>query len=316
MFGGCYCNRNSLGLDYWGGVSMKVRMFCRHDYANMMHGVVKALKLARVDCEGFVHHLHRFGYGEQCPYADYNQMREYAAEADVIHIFHSDNEILKFIGGDWSGKKLFVWHTGTPYRQNKRFHDTYWKGYQVFTDQAEFITGGLKAQYIAAGVDFDGLRNVIEPITSRFGHFPSDPYVKGTKEIENVFRGSKIPINVDIGSVSHEQNIKRIASCEVYVELYAPTQNGKPYGQWGVTAMEAAAMRRIVITNEHSDVYKRFYGDSFVYNATNKFHLAAMISQFNKMGSKELSDRQYESWFIANKNHNYQAVAERVMNEL
>lgn len=295
---------------------MKIRMFCRNDYANMMFGVCKALKLQGLDSECYVTEVHPFGYSEQATHVSYGQMKELAKDADVIHIFHSDNHVIPHIQGDWKGRKLFVWHTGTPYRINSRFHDNFWKGYKVITDQAEFIAGGLRADFIPAGVDFEALGQVKEEVRYKFAHCPSNQEVKGTVEIRRIADSCKVPIHIDVKLLPSVENIKRMAACEVYVELFAPTNLNKPYGHWGVAAMEAAALGRIVITNEVSEVYKRFYGESFVYAANNEHHFAAILQIFNGMPKEELAERQYDTWAIANKNHNYKAVAERVMNGL
>lgn len=281
----------------------------------MMYGVNKALKLAGIDSECYVKELHPFGYSEEATEADYNKMKEVAREADVIHIFHSDHHLINAIGHP-KGKKLCVWHTGTPYRIDPKFHNSFWKGYKVYTDQAEFISGGLNADFIPAGVDFEALGKIKEDVLHKFAHYPSNPEVKGTAEIKSIFDSCRIPIHIDTQLVSSAENIKRMAASEAYIELFAPLNHNKPYGHWGVSAMEAAALGKIVITNEVTEVYRRFYGDSFVYAANNKHHFAAIIHAFNKMDAKELAERQYDSWYIANKNHNYKAVAERILNGL
>jgi len=116
--------------------------------------------------------------------------------------------------------------------------------------------------YIAAAINTDEIqfsthRN--EELT--FAHYPSNAPTKGTEKIKEMMSRFDVRFLCDTTNVSHDDNMKRISECDVYIELFAPLQNGKPYGSFGVTAFEAAAMGKFVITNSlFHNIYVDAYG--------------------------------------------------------
>jgi hypothetical protein len=72
--------------------------------------------------------------------------------------------------------------------------------------------------------------------------------------------------------------MRRMGECHVYIELFKPELNGKPYGHYGVTAFEATALGCKVITqNLHPDVYQDAYVESPFFLAKDKNHFAEIL---------------------------------------
>ena len=110
------------------------------------------------------------------------------------------------------------------------------------------------------------------------GHFPSSPLNKGTDTINKVIQrlkssslGDKFEYNGIpwLGAnnsrkhfVDWTDNLKRLGSSDVIIETCKPTLHGKPFGEWGNTAIEASALGSIVVTNSLTpDLYAREYGE-------------------------------------------------------
>ncbi len=98
-------------------------------------------------------------------------------------------------------------------------------------------------------------------------HFPSNEEVKGTNEILKVIAELKVkyPDRFDFicstERVTHEKQIERVKNCDVYVEMLSTHQNGKDYCSFGTSALEAAALGKVVVTNFCFDKpYKEVYG--------------------------------------------------------
>jgi hypothetical protein len=113
-------------------------------------------------------------------------------------------------------------------------------------------------------------------------HYPSNALVKGTKEIREMLEPFKddFEIRIDETIIPHEENLKRIAECHIYIELFKPELNGKPYGCFGVTAFEATALGCVVITNDlNREVYRTVYGKECFITTNTKESFSKVISQ-------------------------------------
>ena len=65
-----------------------------------------------------------------------------------------------------------------------------------------------------------------------------------------------------VNVVDYQNHKQRYRECDVYVELFNHAIDGRPYGSFGTTAAEAAAMGKVVVTqNLYADFYEREYGD-------------------------------------------------------
>ena len=143
------------------------------------------------------------------------------------------------------------------------------------------------------------------------GHYPSNAEVKGTKEIREMLEPFKDDFEIRINEtiLPHEQNLKRIGECHIYIELFKPELNGKPYGCFGVTAFEATALGCVVITNDlHTLVYDSVYGysDFFRINTPEKFK--ELMNELKSVDRKDLTNSQ--SFY---NNHSITSTGKRIL---
>lgn len=221
-------------------------------------------------------------------------MNEACKSADLIQMFHSHELLLNHISIE--GKRVFVYHTGTIYRTDPVRMNKIWNplAERVFIDSPEFyILGGKKVTYIATAVDTDKIK-YLRPRNKRplFAHYPSMPAVKGTQKIREMMYRHSVKFTASTHRVSSEDNLKRMAACDVYIELFAPLQGNNIYGSFGVTAFEAAAMGKRVITNSViHQVYTHAYGSDelFIANTEEEFHAAVeRAKDYSKQDSERI----------------------------
>lgn len=241
---------------------MKVLFASYNDYSNLCQGFSDALNSIGIESSNAALSPHAFGYNTQV--LSRNQMRNAMRDVDCIIIGHTHEMILDLCAG--LGKRLFVIHTGTIYRQNPEKFNAIFNPVveRVLIDSPEFFDkGGKNVGYIAAAMDMNNITSVFSIARNPvFAHYPSNPVVKGTETIKKMMSCFNAAFLCDSEQiVSHEINLKRISECDVYIELFSPMQDGKPYGSFGVTSFEAAALGKIVVTNStHHHVYKDAYG--------------------------------------------------------
>ena len=279
-----------------------------NDYSNLCFNFSESLKSIGVRSQCLTLSSHPFGYEKQAIKVNHITMIEQIELADLVIIGHSSQHLLKFIP---KGKRLWVLHTGTPYRQNPETMNEAFNPIVegTLTDSPEFMTLGAKnIHYIATAIDTDKIKlstHKNEVLT--FAHYPSNPVNKGTKEIKHMMADFAVKFICNEAVVPHEENLKRINECDVYIELFAPKQKEKEYGSFGVTAFEAAALGKVVITNSlYDSVYEAAYGPSKLIVANTENDFKACVNQLLLLQS--FDDLKQRTRFWIEKKHSYSAT--------
>ena len=136
-----------------------------------------------------------------------------------------------------------------------------------FLALGEFFGLGAKNEnYIVGSIDTNKYKYSYnhKKENRTIGHFPSDTKIKGTNIINDIVRrtGFGNVYRFDSDYCVHERFMQKLNDCAIYIELFAPQQEGMKYGSWGITALEAAVLGKVVITqNLSNDIYERSYGD-------------------------------------------------------
>lgn len=249
-----------------------------NDYANCAHNNAVALRAAGVKCDDYTLEPHVFGYKEQSLAVKPYFIKAIYKRYDVVQVFHSCPLMLSLVKDH---PHIVHYATGTRYRENpvqanKLFNPVVKAS---VTDQTEFMSLGAKnLHYLAPHTDLTAVPKRHDGKLV-IGHYPSHAEIKGTKEIMAMLEPYRddFEIRIDTTIVPHEENLKRIAECHIYIELFKPEINGKPYGCYGVTAFEATALGCYTVTNNlHPEVYKSVYGPS-------PFRIANTREEFQKV---------------------------------
>lgn len=296
----------------------RVINICTDDFANYSYENAQSLKAVGVNAESFKTMKHVFGYTNESRITTKQRIMEEIHRADIVQLMHSDNTFLPFLVE--KKKKFVVYHTGSRYRENSANFNSYFNPhvFRTLTDQCEFLSlGGKKIEYVATAINTEVFypRPWSSLIPYTIGHFPSNPIVKGTHEIKDILRDVTVKFkeHFDVDKVKHEQQIKRMNSCDIYIELFKPTLHGKPYGCFGVTAFEAAALGKVVVTNNiNKEAYRNAYGDCALFIANTRAEFLATVENLLLLNPKRMDELKKDSrdWII--KNHSYKANGERL----
>jgi hypothetical protein len=293
------------------------------DWSNYSHDNANALRSVGIECEDVKEIAHHFGYASESKILKTNEILEKIRSADLVQIMHSDLKMLNLckIAGQ---KRIVVYHTGTYYRKNSKVLNDAFNPFIEFalTDQCEFMfLFGKKIKYIATAVDTDK----IVPVNSAsfpytLAHYPSCSKTKGSETIVRLLTELHVQYKNNFSffysdkKVTHKTQLKRMSDCDMYIELFAPTQDGYPYGCYGVTAFEAAAMGKIVFTqNIYPNVYKESYKcESKFVICNTELDFTKFVEEYIRMSPEEIVKKQRETMIWLVKNHSYKSTGNKL----
>lgn len=241
---------------------MKILNISTSDWARFQWDNMNALCSVGIHCDSITRNRHHF-YEEQSEIVpEIKDICQRMQDYDVIQFFHDDLNLYRQIKPALLSKKVIVYHTSSAYRATPEGINHEMKNADRHVcAMPEFMAMCPGAIYMVGAVDTDKLYHN-EDNGDGFGHYPSNPKVKGTDRIIELMSGSGIELSYSTDQVGYEDQIKRIRSCKCYIEMFTERDgNARPYGDFGITALEAAAMGIPVITNARNwEVYFNVYG--------------------------------------------------------
>ena len=150
------------------------------------------------------------------------------------------------------------------------------------------------------------------------GHLPRDAAIKGSETINRVCReySAKHDFHYFYSSwrVPWEQNIERMARCDVYIAACKPVLYGKLYGGGiEITDLEAAALGLIVITHfTNSDLYEKEYGRHELLVANNEEQLRSCLDTVVAMTKEQRAEKMAATRTWVETYHSYEAVGNKL----
>ena len=293
---------------------MKVVNLCVDDWANFQYDITKSMRAVGIDAYGYKLNRHVSNYPEQCEIAGVEVMRKMCRDADVVNFIHSNERLFAQICPAIPGKTINVWYTGTVYRRNPALYNAIFnpRVNKSVVCLGEFVGKGAKNEVYMVGAVDTGVDPVIKQGRPyRFGHYPSNAEVKGTATIVELM--AKCVNGKGLAtfewSTEHVDAVaqwQRMANCDIYIELLAPLNEGNVYGSFGMSALEAGAMGKAVVTmNLHRETYRKHYGDCplvLVDDAEDFLH-AVIALQFSSVEALQKLREQTREWVVANHSH-------------
>ncbi len=288
------------------------------DYSNFSYNMARAINTAGGYCDAVTLKAHPFGYDNQATLIQRENIKELSRKYDVIQIMHSKIELLQLV--DLSAK-LTVWHTGSPYRFNKQLMNHTFNPIvkKSFYDSSEFHNTGMANEAYIFGclsaLEFDITYTKGRPFM--YAHYPSSAEVKGTAVINEIMQELQLSYMHSVNTVPHAEQLNRMKLCDIYVELFSPILKGHTYGSFGMTAIEAGMMGKIVITNNTGDVYKKTYGEGLPFIIVNtKEELREKICELNNYTTPQIRELQQKTrdWVVSN--HDLIPTGKRILQQL
>lgn len=305
---------------------MKILNISASDWSNFAYDNMLALRSVGLNCDSVVTSPHQF-YETQSKHLHTSVIGKMISDYDVIQFFHDNVNLFGILASAMKGKKIIAYHTSSEYRKNSAYINSVMNPliYKSVNAMPEFMAlGSHNPIYMVGAVDTDKLVPSERQTDSEavFAHYPSNPIVKGTdKIIETV---SKLPVifKHSVSLVPYADQLKRISECDVYIEMLTEKDaNGMPYGNFGITALEAAALGKVVITglkdkdSKDEKLISRYIYDSAygfcglnIANTANK--LKRTIESLSNYSGDYLKGQQQitREWVV--KNHSYKATGE------
>lgn len=305
---------------------MKILNLAYDDYSNFMYAQDRALKsvLGFENSQTYKLKPHAFNYQFEAKFIGEAEMISIIIHynPDIIQIFHSSFKIYEIIHKAKYKGKITVWHTGTAYRENPKGISELFKNVDLqFTDQCEFLISNQNLIYVATAVHVKECIPLFQykrPYT--FAHYPSKRETKGSDFIlERMARlcqwhEGKIRFDYSTNLVTHSEQMDRMNKCDIYIELFKPEINGKPYGCFGVTAFEAAGLGKIVITQ---NIYEKAYFDAYEVElpfmiANTEIEFEECVSRLAVMSAERVCSIQESTFKWVCENHSFEATGSRL----
>lgn len=292
---------------------MRVLTISDNDYAGYGHNVSKSLRLVGVDCIDLCLKKHKFNYPTASIRVNVPTMIDRIKKANVILLMHSDLMLFDLVKKHNPKAEICIFHTGSRYRQDFVMMNKMFAGRKTFTDQTELMKKGNHS-YLVSPVEIHKARFNSQSVV-RIGHFPSSTEVKGTDEIISMlkkFHGKfRWVHNTDF--VPNRKQIQRMGLCDVYIELFKPILWGKEYGCFGVTALEAASLGKLVITQDlNPNIYAETYGQHPFLLANTPEQFQKTIARIIEMKPNELMNERKKFHQIMAENHSFEATGQRL----
>lgn len=302
---------------------MRVLNLCKDDWANFAHDNARALRAAGVDVTDVKLNRHLFGYEEESTVLPQGKIQAMILnqDFDYIQVFHSD---LTFIGAlRRTRARVVVYHAGSYYRDEHAGLNAAWNplAHRSVLALGEFWNlGAANRVYAVGAIDTAAAPDLThQGRPYLFGHFPSNPAIKGTERIVKLMRALQGPSTVSqfrhsFRPTNHAEQVRRLAGVDVCVELLQPELNGNRYGSWGITALEAAAIGKVVVTMSLSrEVYEAHYGDCPLVLATDDASFCQAIVSLQYLTNDALLDlkRKTRDWVV--RNHSLEATGQYLL---
>jgi len=294
---------------------IKVLNFCIEDHANYAYENARALMAAGIDATCLKLSPHPYVYPQQADVVKLSAVADAARKADVVQLFFN-TRAYDLIAPYLKRKRIFMYYAGTEYRVNAK---AYLRKMNPIVERSiialtEFAGHGAKNEtFFSITVDTDALRKFAKGEPSKpykVAHYPSNPTVKGTETIRRVLGES---VEIDTTLLPYQESLKRLSGCDIYVELFAPKNNGMPYGSFGTTAVEAAAMGKVVVTmNLHREIYEKAYGKTPLILVRTEDELLSEVERLRALPLAQFKKLQRDHIEWAEYSHGYLAQGKRL----
>lgn len=297
---------------------MKILSISHTDWANFAYTNCHALRSVGLHCDSVALCRHEFyrEQGEILP--DTKDIARRIADYDVIQFFHDNLNLFDLLLPAMIGKKIIVYHTSSFYRANSDRVNASMNPvvYRSVNAMPEFMGRGARNEvYMVGAVDTDRIApgGWVPNERPVFAHYPSNANVKGTAKIVELMATTRVNFLYSTDLVSYEDQLSRMNKCDVYIEMFTDRDGlGSAYGDFGITALEAAAMGKIVLTSsKHLDLYHSVYGEYQFFGWINtELEFTEKVKCLNDLTGTECQGIGMETHAELVKNHSYKATGE------
>jgi len=303
------------------------------DWANVGASLAAAGREVGMDCVSFDYKHHPFGYLTKSSLLDEidpgfakrgrGDLRKFTDDFKAVVLMHSRSPAFfgfkkEDIIEKRSWQKWAAFHGTTPFRESLL-------GFNEIVDVQLFQTadlsehGMVNEQWLIPPVDTEYIKPVFsesEIIKGKglvFRHNPRHEICKGSSVVNKVMENFKSRCNYEFSSEQKlwPENIERMGQCDAYIVSMGETNIGE--GEWGLTALEAAALGKIVITQFGGlSKYEKEYNCVCPFVVVENSRLDIAIEKVLTISPGEIVDRQKQTRKWVEDVHSYKPTGLRL----
>ena len=297
-----------------------VLFLCEEDYSNLSYTLAQSLKSVGINAMAIATKPHKFYKVNCAKVCDISHALQLANNANVIIWMHSQQVLISHLKNLRKVTKI-VFHGGTKYRKDpKKINNIF-----NFVDRSIIQTGellGLGAineHWLLPPVDTELIKPIYNTIGDKkiIAHFPSKTITKGSNVINSIMNElsdndsftNKFDYRYSTTNIAWNKNIKRMSNCDIYIDAFCPRLGKKQYGEWGIQALEAAALGKIIIT--HFGMwrqYKKEYGDCALQYINTQKELKQKLQNLIEMNNDEIQNLKIRTRKWVETHHSLKAV--------
>jgi len=313
---------------------MKVLMLTYSDWSNTGWRFYRCLQHLNLDVKFYKAKFHKFDYPTQgkihealcC--AKPITKQPIVINAPGIEPIASRTNVLHFTSSTFmhtntklSNKTVIVQHGGATYRNQPDKVNAYLNKLADITiiQTPDLLNLGAKnEQYISFPVDTTFIGPFFKANNPlKIGHFPSNADAKGSKYILETINKLGLKCIGKKGNLKWTNNLKAMSRCDIIIEKMQPELLRGMSGEWGNTALEAAALGKIVITNSYKpEIYQKEYGDCPLLIANNHKGLETQLEHVLSMNEDEILKLKMKMRNWAVESHGIPATAKRLWEKI
>lgn len=312
----------------WLYIVMKVLIVVRKDYGNVGHNLDMSLRSVGVDSICLKKVRHPLKYLKQAEGYNEKTLKHHAERADIIQFMHSENTSLG-IGKQFGGRKgIAVYHGGSTYRHSPQIYNKLWndRAGVALIQTGDLLDKGAKNQiWFLPPVDTEYLKPSYGRVIGNkriIAHCPSTR-VKGTVEFDKIMVELKNDPKLkdkfvyERGKrINWAPNIERVRRCDIYFDACCLKIKARPYGEWGISALEASCLGKVVVSHFLSvDRYKKEFGkECLIQHANSMKEVKQQMRRLILMPEGEFTNLQKRTRAWVVENHSYKVIGERLVN--
>ena len=110
-------------------------------------------------------------------------------------------------------------------------------------------------------------------------------------------------------TIAWNKNLQRMSNCDIYIDAFCPRLEKKRYGEWGIQALEAAALGKVVVT--HFGMwrqYKKEYGGCALQYVNTQKELKQKLKNLIEMNNDEIQNLKIRTRKWVETHHSLKAV--------
>lgn len=299
---------------------------CYEDNANVAYEWQESLRSVGVKANAYTRALHGFGYPEQATLLqtkkEFDKIYKETQYVIYMHSYYIEPP------SDCNFKGSFVFHGGSLFRKRPDYFNSLFNPIvdaSLIQTRDLFGLGAKNERWMFPSIDtayFEpDFKSYRRKGKLRVCHYPSSIHKGSSKSIIPIVKELTdkgfIESDYTDGTVTFPYNIhlRMKAQCDIYIESLIPKET--KCSEWGVSAMEAAALGKIVLTNfDGYYEYEKEFGYCPFFIISNPGDIEAYLYSLSELSDAEILSLKKRTRTWIEDMHSRKATGKRLVEKL